>query len=104
MKTQFENLKAKFQEVSKNEQFDLLEVFFDELVKTDTQFIDISLKFSGYGTYTSVPFVNEYYTGQELAVLLRSAMTGKISHDEDHKFTIADFKEEILDKIYTHIW
>lgn len=104
MKAEFERLKAKFQEVSKNEQFELLEDFFNELVKTDRKFIDVGKRFSSYGTYKSVPFVNEYYTGKELEDLLSTAMSGKITHDEDHEFEISDFKEEILDKIYTHLW
>lgn len=103
MKHLYDILKRDFPEASTKDRIEMLEVFFQQLANTSTKFIDISLRFTSYGCYKSVPFVNEYHTGVELAQILNISLKGKLCHDEEHVFKIADFKETIQERLWAYL-
>lgn len=108
MRTLFANLQSQIieQELGHSHQtYQLVSEFTDFLISTqDTDLLDISKRWTGYGTWKSVAFVNEYHYGDELAKILRKSINGSITHNEDYIFDLEDFRDKIEDEINEHIY
>ena len=85
---------------SVNELMSITSDFTAEIIETDNIFISIEKYFCGYGTWKSSAFANEYHFGKDLAVSIKNALSGHITHDEDKEFTPADFQDEITEAVF----
>ena len=103
MKTQFETLKNKVNELTVNELQNEVLIFVNEVITTDDRLLSVNKQWYGYGTWKSVGFANEYHFGKDLADMLVRALSGKITHDEDREFQVSDFEDEIFNEIFESI-
>lgn len=103
MKTAFENLKKKSEDLTVNELQNEVMEFVNEVVKTDEGLLSVSKKWVGYGTWKTSGFANKFHFGEELSDMLVKSLSGKVVHDEDKEFTAADFEQEIFDVIFESI-
>ena len=85
---------------SVNELMSITSHFTAEIVETDNIFLSIEKHLCSYGTWKTSAFVNEYYFGKDLAVSIKKALSGHITHDEDKVFTPADFQDEITEAVF----
>ena len=85
---------------SVNEIMSITSDFTAEIVETDNIFLSIEKHFCGYGTWKTSAFANRYHFGEELAVSIKKALSGHITHDEDKVFTPADFQDEINEAVF----
>ena len=85
---------------SVNEIMSITSHFTAEIVETDDMFLSIEKHWCGYGTWGASAFANEYYFGKDLAVSIKKAISGHITHDEDKVFTPADFQDEITEAVF----
>ena len=85
---------------SVNELMSITSHFTAEIVETDNMFLSVEKHFCGYGTWKTSAFANEYYFGKDLAVSIKNALSGHITHDEDKEFTPADFEDEIAEAVF----
>ena len=85
---------------SVNELMSITSDFTTEIVETDNIFLSIEKHWCSYGTWKTIAFANEYHFGEELAVSIKNALSGHITHDEDKEFTPADFEEEITEVVF----
>lgn len=100
MKTQFETLKNKSQELSVPELMEEVQNLVTEILKSDSVFYSIDKYRSGYGTWKTKGFANEYNFGNELAEILVNALSTGFTHDEEKEFVISDFEESLNELIY----
>ncbi len=101
MKTKFEALKAKSEELKTGELISEIDKFVDELVKNQNEdLLTIQKSWKSHGTWKSSVFVNEFEYGQELKSIIEQSVNGTITHDEEKEFKLDDFKENISDNIY----
>jgi len=103
MKTKFETLKNKVNKLTINERENEVLNLVKEVIATDSSLLSVDKGWVGYGTWKSIGFANEYYFGKELADMLVRALNGKITHDEDIKFQVSDFEDEIFNEIFESI-
>lgn len=103
MKTKFEALKNKVNELTIQERENEVLNLVKEIIATDSSLLSVDKILVSYGTWKSAGFANEYYFGKELADMLVRALNGKITHDEDRVFQISDFEDEIFNEIYESI-
>lgn len=85
---------------SVNELMSITSHFTAEIVETDNMFLSIEKHWCGYGTWGTSAFANEYHFGKDLAVALKNALSGHITHDEEKVFTPADFQNEIAEAVF----
>ena len=85
---------------SVNELMSITSDFTAEIVETSDMFLSVEKHLCGYGTWKTSAFANEYHFGKELAVAIKNALSGHITHDEDKEFTPADFQEEITEAVF----
>lgn len=104
MKTQFERLQSKIINLNTQQLAEAVIELVDDILNTDTSLLNISKVRSGYGTYKSACFANEYHFGDVLADLIRAAIDGRITHDEDKEFTVAEFDEALNDIIFEYLY
>ena len=71
-----------------------------EIVETDNMFLSVEKHLCGYGTWKTSAFANEYHFGKDLAVSIKNALSGHITHDEEKEFTPADFEDEITEAVF----
>jgi hypothetical protein len=104
MKTQFEKLEERKGLFSHAELRDLVDALVFVIINTDNRLISVDKKRVGYGTWSSVGFANNYCFGNKLAELIKQALTGRITHDEDKDFVVADFEENIADALFDYLF
>lgn len=105
MKTEFEKLQEKREEMNTSELMQAVDALTNDIVdNSDEWLISVSKGLRGYGTWVSSGFANEYHYGDVLAKILTKALSGKITHDEDRDFSVGDFREEIADGIYEELY
>ena len=75
-----------------------------EIIKTDNRLLSMNKKWVNYGTFASTGFANKYHFGEELAQIIEEVLTGRITHDEDHKFEVKDYEEQISERIFEKIY
>ena len=85
---------------SVNELMAITSDFTAEIVETDNIFLSVDKHFCGYGTWETIAFANEYHFGKDLAIAIKNALSGHITHDEDKVFTPADFQDEITEAVF----
>lgn len=85
---------------SVNELISITSDFTAEIAETDNLFLSVEKHLCGYGTWKTSAFVNEYYFGKDLAVSIKKAISGHITHDEDKVFIPADFQDEINEAVF----
>ena len=85
---------------SVNELMSITSDFTAEIVETDNIFLSVEKQWCGYGTWKTSAFANKYYFGKDLAVSIKNALSGHITHDEDKVFTPADFEDEIAEAVF----
>ena len=85
---------------SVNELMSITSHFTAEIVETDNMFLSIEKHLCGYGTWKTSAFANEYHFGKELAVSIKKAISGHITHDEEIELTPADFQDEITEAVF----
>ena len=85
---------------SVNDLMSITSHFTSEIVETDKVFLSVEKHLCGYGTWKTSAFANEYYFGKDLAVSIKKAISGHITHDEDKEFTPADFQDEITEAVF----
>ena len=89
----FKKLEEKRGEYEHKELHDKVSDLVDEILKVEDRFVEVDKQWTGYGTWKSNPFVNEYYFGEKLAELIKKSLKGRITHDEEKEFTIEEFRE-----------
>lgn len=104
MKDQFLNLKNQAEEMPQGKLHEAVSVLVDEIIGTDERLLSVSKSWSGYGTWKSSSFANEYYFGDELSGILTKAMNGSVTHDEDRVFTVEDFRDRITDEVFEAVY
>jgi hypothetical protein len=76
----------------------------EEIMQTDERLYSCDKKWTGYGTWKVTLWCNEYHFGLDLTKRLEALYI--ITHDEEKKFSLEDFKEEIdnvcFDIAYEH--
>ena len=86
--------------ISVNEIMSITSDFTAEIVETSDMFLSVEKHLCGYGTWITSAFANEYHFGKDLAVVIKNALSGHITHDEDKVFTPADFQDEIAEAVF----
>lgn len=104
MKAQFEKLEERKGLFSHQELRELTDKLVLDIIKTDNRFLSVSKKWVNYGAWRSVGFANNYYFGNKLAELIADALTGRMTHDEDKDFVVADFEENIADALFDYLF
>lgn len=102
MNATFKKLKERKGEFGQVELNNIVDDLVQEII--NDEFVSVSKKWSGYGTWKSEGFANEYHFCNELAELITKATTGVVTHDEDREFVIADFEENLKDVIYDYLY
>ena len=85
---------------SVNELMSITSDFTAEIVEADNIFLSIEKYLCGCGTWKTSAFANKYYFGKDLAALIKNALSGHITHDEDKVFTPADFEDDITEAVF----
>ena len=83
-----------------NELMSITSDFTSEIVEADNIYLSVEKHLCGYGTWKTSAFANEYHFGKDLAVSIKNALSGHITHDEDKVFTPADFQDEITEAVF----
>lgn len=102
MKNALKNLQDQVHELTNAELMGKVYDLVEMIKSTDERLLSVSKKLTGYGTWKSVGFVNEYHFGEDLAKIIEKALTGTITHDEEKEFTISDFEEKLEEAIYQY--
>ena len=103
MKTLFQTLKSKTENLTINELQNEVQNLVSEIVNTDDRLLSVSKSWSGYGTWKSVGFANKYHFGEDLTALILKGLNGTITHDEDREFKIEDFEDSLFNIIFEGI-
>ena len=103
MENKFLSLKEKVSDMTISELQNVCIDFVDEIIKVDNRLLSVNKKWSGYGTWKSTGFANEYQFGKDLSTTIVKALNGKITHDEDKEFTIEEFRDDIYDLLLEEI-
>lgn len=72
----------------------IYEEIFDGL---DSTLYSVTKRWKNYGTWQVTLWVNSYWFGEKVAEILNEIKI--TTHDEDKKFTIEDFADEITERI-----
>lgn len=70
----------------------------------DSRLLEIEYKWCGYGTYKSKAYINEYHFGKELSHTLKQVFNNHITHSEEAKFNIDDWRDALIDYIFEIIY
>lgn len=103
MKNKFKELRNYSDDLSIGELFDECVKLASEIVRTDESMLSVSKRWASYGTWASVGFANNHYFGDDLAAILKQALSNRITHDEDKVFVVLDFEEAIIDNLFEKI-
>lgn len=104
MKARFETLKEKASDLTFVELSNEVSEIVKEIISTDNSLISVDKGWSSYGTWKSAGFANVYRFGDELAQIITKSLSGRVTHDEDKQFEVADFEERLHDDIFEFLY
>ena len=101
----FLKLKEQAPEMAENDLYKVVtELVEEEIIDTDPLLVSVSKVKMGYGTWRSKGFANPYHFGKELADIIASVLSSKITHDEDKEFAVSDFRNDLIDTIKSIVY
>ncbi len=100
----FLKLKEQAPEMAENDLYKAVTELVEEIIDTDPLLVSVSKVKMGYGTWRSKGFANPYHFGKELADIIASVLSSKITHDEDKEFSVSEFRNDLIDTIKSIVY